>query len=79
MNEKTSLNKKPWVLGLMMFLSVLGPGLITGSVDNDAGGISAYSVAGAHYGYLLLWTLIPCFIALLLMTQTFSRVSGINF
>ena len=50
MKEKIILNKKPWMVGLMLFLSVVGPGLITGSVDNDAGGISAYSVAGAHYG-----------------------------
>ena len=42
-----------------LFLAVLGPGLITGSVDNDAGGITTYSVAGAVYGYNLLWTLIP--------------------
>src|SRR5665647_625038 len=74
MSEKTNSNKKPWVVGLMVFFSVLGPGLITGSVDNDAGGISAYSVAGAHYGYLLLWTLIPCFIALLVVQEMNARM-----
>ena len=74
MSEKTKSNKKPWIVGFMVFLSVLGPGLITGSVDNDAGGISAYSVAGAHYGYLLLWTLIPCFIALLVVQEMNARM-----
>ena len=43
----------------MIFLAVLGPGIITASVDNDVGGIYTYSVAGARFGYTLLWTLIP--------------------
>ena len=47
---------------LLIFFALLGPGIITGSVDNDAGGITTYSVAGALYGYKLLWTLIPAFI-----------------
>ena len=44
-----------------IFLAIIGPGIITGSVDNDAGGITVYSVAGAKYGYGLIWTLIPSF------------------
>ena len=39
-------------LGLL--LAVLGPGMITSNVDNDAGGIYTYSVAGARHGYELL-------------------------
>ena len=35
---------------LALFLAVVGPGLITSNVDNDAGGISTYSQAGAKYG-----------------------------
>ena len=50
---------------LAIFLAILGPGIITGSVDNDAGGITVYSVAGAMYGYGLIWTLIPSFIVLI--------------
>ena len=42
---------------MIIFLSVLGPGIITATVDNDAGGIYTYSIAGAHFGYSLLWTL----------------------
>jgi len=44
---------------IAIFLSVVGPGLITANVDNDSGGILTYSQAGAKYGYLPLWTLIP--------------------
>ncbi len=43
---------------LLLFFAVLGPGIITGNVDNDANGIATYSVAGATFGYRLLWTLI---------------------
>ena len=45
-----SAKKKTWVASFLIFLSILGPGIITGSVDNDAGGITTYSVAGATYG-----------------------------
>jgi NRAMP (natural resistance-associated macrophage protein)-like metal ion transporter len=43
--------------GLLAFLVVLGPGIITASADNDAGGITTYSIAGAKFGYGLLWIL----------------------
>ena len=49
---------------LTLLLAVVGPGLITSNVDNDAGGISVYTQAGAQYGYALLWSLIPMTIAL---------------
>jgi Mn2+/Fe2+ NRAMP family transporter len=48
---------KPWRTRLALLLAVIGPGIITTNVDNDAGGITTYSVAGAHYGYKLLWML----------------------
>ena len=48
---------KPWRTRLALLLAVIGPGIITTNVDNDAGGITTYSVAGAHYGYRLLWML----------------------
>jgi len=59
---------------LMIFLAVLGPGIITGSVDNDAGGITTYSIAGAVYGYKLLWTLIPSFIILAVVQEMNARM-----
>jgi len=58
----------------MLLLSVIGPGIITANVDNDAGGITTYSVAGATYGYNLLWTLIPSFIALLAVQEMNARM-----
>lgn len=48
---------KQWFLRFLPMLAVIGPGIISGSVDNDAGGITTYSVAGANYGYSLLWIL----------------------
>ena len=59
---------------LIVFASILGPGIITGSVDNDAGGITTYSVAGAIYGYKLLWTLIPSFIILVVVQEMNARM-----
>ena len=43
---------------LLVFFAIMGPGLITANADNDAGGITTWSVAGAHYGYQLLWILL---------------------
>jgi Mn2+/Fe2+ NRAMP family transporter len=53
---------------------ILGPGIITGSVDNDAGGITTYSLAGAIYGYNLIWTLIPSFIVLVVIQEMNARM-----
>jgi Mn2+/Fe2+ NRAMP family transporter len=57
-----------------IFMAILGPGIITGSVDNDAGGITVYSVAGATYGYGLIWTLIPSFVVLLVIQEMNARM-----
>jgi Mn2+/Fe2+ NRAMP family transporter len=59
---------------LAIFFAILGPGIITGSVDNDAGGITTYSVAGAMYGYGLIWTLIPSFVVLLVIQEMNARM-----
>jgi Mn2+/Fe2+ NRAMP family transporter len=59
---------------LAIFFAIIGPGIITGSVDNDAGGITVYSVAGAQYGYGLIWTLIPSFIVLLVIQEMNARM-----
>ena len=60
------------------FLAVLGPGIITGSVDNDAGGITTYSVAGARYGFNLLWTLIPSFVVLFVVQEMNARMGVVT-
>jgi Mn2+/Fe2+ NRAMP family transporter len=59
---------------IAIFFAILGPGIITGSVDNDAGGITTYSVAGALYGYKLIWTLIPAFIVLIIIQEMNARM-----
>src|SRR5664279_4914592 len=67
-------NKKTLFTQIGIFLAILGPGIITGSVDNDAGGITTYSVAGATYGYNLIWTLIPAFVVLLVIQEMNARM-----
>jgi Mn2+/Fe2+ NRAMP family transporter len=67
-------NKKAIFRQIGLFLAILGPGIITGSVDNDAGGITTYSVAGALYGYNLIWTLIPSFILLIVIQEMNARM-----
>jgi Mn2+/Fe2+ NRAMP family transporter len=69
----TTRRKSIWK-NIALFLAILGPGIITGSVDNDAGGITTYSVAGAIYGYKLLWTLIPSFIVLVIIQEMNARM-----
>ncbi|MEI8202541.1 MAG: Nramp family divalent metal transporter [Bacteroidota bacterium] len=66
--------RKSFFKKLGIFLAILGPGIITGSVDNDAGGITTYSVAGAMYGYNLIWTLIPSFIVLVVIQEMNARM-----
>jgi NRAMP (natural resistance-associated macrophage protein)-like metal ion transporter len=68
------LRHKHFFRRLGLFLVILGPGIITGSVDNDAGGITTYSVAGAIYGYNLLWTLFPSFIVLIVIQEMNARM-----
>ncbi len=66
--------RKAIIQRIVIFLAILGPGIITGSVDNDAGGITTYSIAGALYGYKLVWTLIPAFIVLLVIQEMNARM-----
>jgi NRAMP (natural resistance-associated macrophage protein)-like metal ion transporter len=68
------LKENAFAKNIIIFLAVLGPGIITGSVDNDAGGITTYSVAGALYGYQLLWTLLPSFVALIVVQEMNARM-----
>jgi NRAMP (natural resistance-associated macrophage protein)-like metal ion transporter len=73
-----SLKTNRFLRNALLFLAVLGPGIITGSVDNDAGGITTYSVAGASYGYQLLWTLLPSFILLLVVQEMNARMGVVT-
>src|SRR5215469_160590 len=62
----------------VLFLAVLGPGFITANVDNDAGGILTYSQAGAQFGYLPLWSLIPITILLIVTQEMCSRMGAVT-
>ncbi len=63
-----------WLAVLFAFLAAVGPGIVTGSVDNDVGGITTYSVAGAMYGYHYIWALIPCAIVLFMVQEMNARM-----
>jgi Mn2+/Fe2+ NRAMP family transporter len=67
-----------WRRQLFLFLVVIGPGLITSNVDNDAGGIYTYSLAGAQFGYLLLWTLIPMGVILFVTEEMAARMGVVT-
>ncbi len=69
--------KRHWK-GLMLFLAVAGPGIITSNVDNDAGGIATYSMAGSHYGFRLLWSLVPIMLALILIQEMSARMGVVT-
>ena len=69
---------KGWKTRLFLFLAVVGPGFITANVDNDAGGIYTYSLAGAQFGYSLLWTMIPITIALVVVQEMASRMGAVT-
>ena len=69
---------KPLRVRLLLLLSVVGPGIITANVDNDAGGITTYSVAGAHYGYSLLWMLTLVTLALIIVQEMSARLGIIT-
>lgn len=65
---------RPLRARLLVLLAVIGPGIITANVDNDAGGITTYSVAGAHYGYSLLWMLGLVALALIVIQEMSARL-----
>jgi Mn2+/Fe2+ NRAMP family transporter len=62
----------------MIFLAVLGPGIITANVDNDAGGIATYSIAGAEFGYAFLWAVVPVVFALVVVQEMSARMGAIT-
>jgi NRAMP (natural resistance-associated macrophage protein)-like metal ion transporter len=62
----------------LVFLAVAGPGIITSNVDNDAGGIATYSMAGASFGYTLLWSLLPIMLALIVVQEMSARMGVVT-
>jgi len=75
--EKRQVRPGRW-RQVALFLAVMGPGLITASVDNDAGGITTYSLAGAQFGTKLLWTLGPVTVALIVVQEMSARMGVVT-
>jgi NRAMP (natural resistance-associated macrophage protein)-like metal ion transporter len=67
-----------WKTRILLFFAVVGPGFITANVDNDAGGILTYSQAGAQFGHLLLWTMIPITVALIVVQEMCARMGAVT-
>jgi Mn2+/Fe2+ NRAMP family transporter len=74
----TPTPRKNWRTSVALFLAVVGPGFITANVDNDAGGIYTYSLAGAQFGYSLLWTMIPITISLVVVQEMVARMGAVT-
>src|SRR5512135_649265 len=69
---------RPFRIRLALLLAVVGPGIITANVDNDAGGITTYSVSGAHYGYSLLWMMPLVLVALIIVQEMSARLGVVT-
>jgi Mn2+/Fe2+ NRAMP family transporter len=63
-----------WRVRLVASLAVLGPGLVSGFADNDAGGITTYSLAGANFGYALLWVILASQVVLFFTQEVGARL-----
>jgi len=74
----TNIVRSPWFIQLMVFLAVLGPGIITGMADDDAGGIATYSLAGSQFGLTMLWTFIPMTVALAVIQEMAQRMGVVT-
>jgi Mn2+/Fe2+ NRAMP family transporter len=69
---------RQWKTRILLLFAVIGPGFITANVDNDAGGIYTYSSAGAHFGYQLLWSIIPITLALIVVQEMSARMGAVT-
>jgi Mn2+/Fe2+ NRAMP family transporter len=63
---------------LLVYLSVLGPGIIAANAGNDASGIATYSSVGAAYGYTLLWAFVPMTISLIVVQEMCVRMGVVT-
>ncbi|MBV9258453.1 MAG: Nramp family divalent metal transporter [Ktedonobacteraceae bacterium] len=70
--------RRVWMRQILVLLSVIGPGLITANVDNDATGIAGYSLAGAQYGYGLLWAIVLVTISLAVVQEMVARMGVVT-
>src|SRR6476646_7069119 len=63
-----------WRVRMLAVLAVLGPGLVSGFADNDAGGITTYSIVGAKFGYAILWVILASQIVLFFTQEVGARL-----
>lgn len=63
---------------ISIFLSIIGPGIITANVDNDAGGLTTYSQAGAHFGLDVLWIVVPTTVLLIMVQEMVNRMGVVT-
>src|SRR3989442_12071593 len=63
---------------LFIYLSILGPGVITANAGNDAGGIATFASVGADHGYRLLWILVPLTISLGIVQEMCARMGAVT-
>lgn len=77
LTPKSAALKRLW-RHLAIFFAVVGPGIITANVDNDAGGIATYSIAGAHFGYDFLWVVAPVCFALVVIQEMSARMGAVT-
>ena len=73
----SSINRSRWSR-VVLILALIGPGIITANVDNDAGGIATYSLAGGNYGLTTLWTLLPVGLFLFVVQEMSARLGAIT-
>jgi NRAMP (natural resistance-associated macrophage protein)-like metal ion transporter len=67
-----------WWRVVLAIFAVLGPGFVTASAGNDVGGIATYSAAGAKFGYIVLWTLIPLTVSLIVVQEMAGRMGAVT-
>ena len=76
--DAQKISRKGFWRTLAIFFALIGPGIITSNVDNDAGGITTYSLAGSEFGLTLLWTLIPITFALIIVQEMCARMGVVS-
>jgi NRAMP (natural resistance-associated macrophage protein)-like metal ion transporter len=72
------MNIRRWWRRALMIFAVLGPGFVTASAGNDVGGIATYSAAGAKFGYIVLWTLVPLTVSLIVVQEMAGRMGAVT-
>lgn len=62
----------------LLYLAVIGPGVITACAGNDAGGIATFASVGADYGYKLIWLLLPLTLSLGIVQEMCARMGAVT-